>query len=394
MADAQGILAKAAFRKDRGLYGAGPAIEYPETPGGSTLAANHQIPFVSENVIEKIDRYADTSLVGAGRMTPAEVIARLCNGPMESHYRWRGLEGLIMCATGFEQPDTSPAQLGVTSAYAHLFEGDDILADQAWTTGERTAGFAAGDRKVRRGCIAFHKQPSSYEDMIWSSVMVNKLTISGDTKQIKVSYELIPYNYAFGDYNHANWSMRSGSYSMALPTQVVYKAGLTSAGAGALAEFGIDSWEFAIDNKLKGDEQTTSSAERIIQPMRNGMRETTLKLHVPRYDSTIATHMALMDLDSEMMASIEATGPQIAATGYYYFLGIYLPITKMFDPIWAPIEGPQRLVSGYSLEAGRLNGTTDPFAATKYHSIGLKKDSEFRIVINNEDSFNYLSTDW
>ena len=393
MADAQGILAKAAFRKDRGLYGAGPAIEYPETPGGSTLAATHQIPFMSENIVEKIDRYVDTSLEGAGRMTPADVIARICNGPLESHYRWRGLEGLIMCACGFEQPDTSPATLA-SGAYAHLFEGDQILADQAWHAGERAGGFSANDRKVRRGCLAFYKQPSSFEDIIWSSVMVNKLTISGDTKQIKVSFELIPYDYDVGDFNHANWTMKTGSFSMALPTQVVYKCGTFSGGVGGLAEFGIDTWEFVIDNKLKGDEQTTTSDERIIQPMRNGVRETTLKLHVPRYDTTIAAFMALMDLDTEMMASIEVTGPEIAATGFYNFLGIYLPMTKMFDPIWAPVEGPQRLVSGYSLEAGRLNGATDGFAATKYHSITLHKDSEFRIVIQNEDNFNYLSTDW
>lgn len=115
MADALGSLAKAAIKKDRGLFGAGPAIAYPETPGATDMAAGEQIAFSQENLKKAITRSIDPNLVGAQSSPAAPVVAEPCAGPLTSRARWRSLERLFLFALGFELPngdDGSPKLIG------------------------------------------------------------------------------------------------------------------------------------------------------------------------------------------------------------------------------------------------------------------------------------------
>ena len=126
-----------------------------------------------------------------------------------------------MMALGFEHPDNSPAQLGGEAAYAHLFELDDALSDQAYVAAERAA-FSGDDRKVRRGQIGIKKQVT---DWVFGSCMVNKMTISGNPTETTIEFELIPYDLYQGSYNSAAWTMPTGVTSQALFQQSTVKLG-------------------------------------------------------------------------------------------------------------------------------------------------------------------------
>ena len=139
MADALGFLAKAAFKKDRGLYGAGPAIAYPQVPGAADMAATHMVPFSEESIVKAIERSEDAALVGSGRAEATAIILEAVSGGVGGSLRWQGWERLLAIGMGFEFPcptNGSPKQLGATTARAHLLELDNSLQDQAWSAAE------------------------------------------------------------------------------------------------------------------------------------------------------------------------------------------------------------------------------------------------------------------
>jgi hypothetical protein len=112
MPDALGTLAKAAFRKEDGLN---PASVFGVAPGGTDLAAGHQIPFTQESLSKSLVRARDPSLVGAQSVPAAPIIGEPVNGSLGGRARWRGLERLFLMALGFELPngdDGSPKLIG------------------------------------------------------------------------------------------------------------------------------------------------------------------------------------------------------------------------------------------------------------------------------------------
>jgi len=388
MADALGVLSKAAFKKDRGLYGAGPVIAYPEVPGATDLAATHMIPFSSESMTMGVESLKNVSLVGAGAQLPADRIKETVSGGVEGQLAYQGWERLMAIAMGFEPPDDSPATLAA-GAYAHLLECDYDLQDRAWiATEDRTVnGWTANDRKARRGQIGFAKQVT---DWVFNSVMVNKVTISGtgNPSEIKIAFELIGYDLYRGAYNSTNWTLPAGSTALALFSQLVAKVGERAGGAGSLTTFGPSSFEIGINNNLKGDDQTTTSGMHIVQPVRGGMQEITFKLEFPRYNSDLTSLATWAELNTELAASLVFTGPQIGATGFYHTWELYMSSVRAKIPA-SNITGAAPLTQAIEFEVHRPSGS-DIFDAGSYHGITTKKDSALVAVINNAFVTNYL----
>jgi hypothetical protein len=383
MPDSLGLLSKAAWRKEKGLT---TASTYPVTPGGTDLAANHMIPFSDESVTKNFERSRDPALVGAGGALASSIIGEKCSGSVNGPFRYRGWERMMLCALGFEHPNDSPANLGTGSAYFHLFELDDELMDQAYIAGERNAGWPAGDRKVRRGTLGFYKQPN---DHVFQSCYINKWTLAVNPQEVKQSFDVVPYNMvAPGSYNNANWTLPSGTDARLLFQQTLVMFGIRSAGVGGMIPLSVSGIELSVDNKLKVDDQSTASGKNIVEPCRSDMRETTLKLEFPRYSDAYETMITLMELNAECMCSIVFTGPLITGS-YYYTWEFYMPAIWMTaDP--RNISGPGPLTMSWEFEC-RRPVTTDGFAATKYNSIRLVKDSELRVACKNLDTFNYLT---
>lgn len=393
--DALGILSKCAFKKDRGLYGAGPAVAYPETPGATSLAATHMVPFLSESISEAVERMLDQSLVGSGRELPADIIARDFSGSLETNLRYIGLERLMMCLMGFESPDTSggsPDQLGATAAYAHLFEMDESIQDQSWNTVEvgSYSPPSVNDRKVRRGMLGFFKEYPTGGDHVYYSCMVNKLTISGTPSEVKCSWEIIPYARIKGSYNHANWTLPTGTVSTSIFHNGTIKMGTRAGGAGGLATIAPSEFELVIDNGLEASIRTVESGEFIIQPVRSAMRSVSGKFTFPRYDSTLETMIyAGHDLDTEYATYLEFEGPVIVSP-YNHLIGLYMTSIHLANPK-SPIDSPGAINTEFEYVAARPGASADIFVAGgQYGSITLKKNSELCVVMRNQFTTNYL----
>jgi hypothetical protein len=465
MADASGTLSKAAWKKDRGLYGGGPAISYPQTPGGSDMGAGAQIPFTQEGIKKGTTRSKDPSLVGAQGQPGAPIIFKPVVGPLTGRARWSGFERFFAMALGFELPngdDGSPKLIGTgagtqvvtnatnatpivitctghgysngdgiriasvggntaangdwsiagvtantfelvdssgSGAYtsggtcelyyaaAHIFEGDETIQDQAWTTADgRNAGFNANDRKVRRGQLGFLKQVS---DWVHSSCLINKLTLAGNPQEVTLTVDFIAYDRVRGSYNSGSWTLpTTASEAQVLFQQLEVKIGARSGGEGGLATVRPNAFELTIDNKLKADDQTTESGTAIEIPVRDGFRETKLKLEFPRYNTDL--HQLTYDLDTEMAGKLVFTGPTISGTGGETYLWGFFMSSLRFDDAQAPISGPGRLPETMEFYAERP-GTTDIFAAGNYNSVALKHDSELVVKVQNREPQNYLT---
>lgn len=389
MADALGVLAKAAFKKDRGLYGAGPAIAYPQVLGASDMAATHMIPFSSETMTAGLDYLKDPRLVGAGAQLPADVISDKIAGGVEGPLAYQGWERLLQCALGYENPDASPVLLA-TGAYAHLFECAKDLQDEAWGSGDdRTPGaWSANDRKVRRGQIGFRKQVT---DWVFGSSMVNKMTISGNPTDVKIAFEMIGWDLYMGAYNSANWTLPVGKESLAIYPQLAVKVGTRAAGTAGLVTMGPSSFELSVNNNLKADDQTNTSGTHILQPCRGGMQEISLKLEFARYNSDLTALLGYADTGTELAASLVFTGPLIGVTAQYHSWQLFMSSIFAKNPI-VSISGPGPLTTSLEFEVFRPS-TTDMFnvvPATYYHSIPLKKDSALVACVHNGFATNYL----
>lgn len=387
MADSLGFLGKAAFRKDRGLYGAGPVITYPQTPGAADLAATHMLPFDAESMGKAIERSQDVALVGAGRPEPTDIIKMTPAGSVGGSLRYQGWERLMLCAMGYENPQDSPVQLGVTSAYAHLFELDDTLQDETWRANELDGYTPTStyDKKVRRGMLGLAKQVN---DWVWQSVMVNKMTLSGNNDEVKINFDLAGYDLVKGAYNSANWTLPVGSTAQSLFQQAEVKIGPYGGGAGAMTIYEPSSFELVLDNKLKTDDFTTESGPNIIQPVRSDFREVSFKIEFPRYYTLLDLFQSLFDLDTEHMISIVLTGPQIGSTGYYYQWSFFLPLVVPKDIGQMPIAGSGPLQTTFEFDAHRPG--TDKFIAGSYLGITNLKDSELIVMVQNSMTTNYL----
>ena len=459
MTDISGVFTKAAFRKDHGLYGAGPAIAYPETPGAAALAATHLVPFSEDSMSKAIEHLKANVLIGSGQVLPQGLIGLTAAGGIGGPLTYTGWERLVMLAMGYCNPEDSPAFVGTTisavnisdatnadpiviesathsyttgdgvkiasvggntnangewrvtvvdathfsldnsegnaaytaggtatkyEAFAHLFELDEALQDQAWDAAELD-GYAlpsANDRKVRRGMLGFKKAT----DYVTSSCMVNKMTITGTPSEVKVSFELIGYDVVTGAYNSANWTAPTGSPALALFQQAVVNVAARAGGVPA-TEYGINGWELTVNNNLKADDQSTESAPNILIPIRNGPREVTLKLDFPRYNSTIDVLHAFADANTELAASIVLTGPVIAGA-YTYSWGFYMSSLRAITSSTS-IGGGGVIPSSIEFEAARPGGS-DVFDGATYNSITLMKDSELVVQINNNIATNYI----
>lgn len=386
MAEPIGIKAKAAFVKDRGLYGAGPAITYPDTPGASQLAATHQIPYSSETVSEAIERQTDPALVGFGAVLPDDITGRFPAGSMEGRMRYRGWERLLAIALGFESgltpatPGGSPETI-VAGAYRHILEQDQDLQDEGWAPGELSGG-SANDRKVRRGPFGLSKQVT---DWVWSNIMVDKWTISGTPQGVDISFDLVGYGLVRGSYNSGSWTLPAGTAASALFQHLVIMLGTRVGGVGAMTAVGVSSFELSGSNGLKADDQTTDSDQRIEIPVRGAHRETRLKLELPRYRQD--TEFIFADLDQEMISSLKFTGP-IVTGATPYELNAFMSSMR-FDPITSNVDGPGPLPLTMEFVAHRPI-TTNEFQATDCPNITLLQDSEIFFELVNDDSFNYL----
>jgi len=396
MADYGGAQAKAAWKKDRGLYGAGPAISYPQVPGATDMAATHQFPFMSETMQSQRERMPDESLVGSGSQLPPDIYKKMGAGGVSCAFRWRGFERLLLCAMGFENAaltNSSPVLIA-TGAYRHVFEMDHSLVDSPWSSGdERAPGFNSNDRKVRRGQLGIFK---GLDDWVYYSSFVNKVTLTGTPNEgVRASFDTLTYDRVRGSYNHANWDLPAGPKTRALFHQTQLRFGVRSAGEAATVDVHVGKWELTIDRKMTAEDQSTATGQNIEIPVEADSPTVMLKMERPRYtDRGLGdpAWMNLMESDNEFCAKLVATGPEIGSSGENHVWGFFMTSMKQSTESAEPnVQGPGPLRNTWSFQAySRDPASTDVFAANNYGGVTLLKASPLVVTCHNADDFNYL----
>lgn len=279
-------------------------------------------------------------------------------------------------------------------AAKHIIEMDTDLSDTPWVAGDdRTAGFNAGDRKVRRGQLGVCKD---LDDWVFESAYINKLVITGSPQEgVRFAAELLIYDRMRGSYNSVNWTLPVGPTTRILWSQCQIRLGAQAGGEAGLVDPLCGKFELTIDNKMTGEDQDSGSGLFIIPPTRSEVSEVTLKLDRPRYTDRglgDSAWMSLFDADVDLAAKIVMlNGPAVGATVVPHQWGFFMPLLRVVESFEPNVEGPGPMKPSWTFRAfSRDPAVADIFAATNYGGVTLKKTSPLVCMMVNGDLFNYL----
>jgi len=327
-----GFSSKTAWKKEAAQSAYGTPIE---------CGANDQQPLITEGLSRDIEKELDNVIRHKAGYGQSDVIGKLINGPITIEAVYRGIESLIVSAMGFSNYSASPQSGGAEGVYKHTFELANNLHTQSWAAGDGIlagSGYLAGDKKVRRGTLCIDKSVSIWEVI---SSMVQSMTISGDSKGVRIELDMLPYDLdrasAVND-SSAAWSIINDDWLSILFQDLDlriddYSDSVALTGDDAI---GISAFEIKLENHLKMGKDSRSGVY-IAEPGREAKRLVTGSFTIPRYEND--TFLDHCDAQNALMAILKFTGSQIGATGYYRTFWIWLPTIK-FDKVDAPMGGP------------------------------------------------------
>lgn len=369
-----GFSTKTAWRKEDTQADYGEVIE---------CGADQQIPLISEDLSFNVEKDPDNVVRYKAGQGAAYVTRKGVAGPANLECVYRGLESIFASACGLCNYSESPKTM-VAGVYKHTFELDENIGTKSWAAGDGIlagSGYLAGDNKVRRGTLCIDKSVSIWE---FASAMINSITIHGDSKGVRVDLDLVPYNIDRASaVNTASttWSIPDDDWESVLFQDMAIwiddyseVTALTSADAVGVSEFSI-----TLNNNLKIYQDSVSGLH-IAEPRREGKRQVTGSFTFPRYESD--DFIDKLTGDDPMMAMIRFVGSEIASTGYYRTLWIWLPNLK-FDKVDAPVSNSGLLSVTHEFTAFLPDAAPAgfPTQATKEMLIQLQNDYDTNPLI-------------
>jgi len=369
-----GFSSKTAWKKEAAQSDYGAVIE---------CGANNQMPLITEGLSREILKELDNVIRYKAGYGPSDLVGKGVAGPVSFEAVYKGIESLIVSGTGFSNYSGSPETVD-TGVYKHTFELANNLHTQSWQAGDGIlagSGYLAGDNKVRRGTLCIDKSVSIWE---LASVMINAMTIRGNSKGVQLEFDLIPYELdraSAVNTSSAAWSIPDDDWlSINFQDLILWLddysavSALTSDDAMGISEFSIK-----LENHLQVKRDSRSGLY-IAEPRREAKRLVTGSFTVPRYESDDLLNK--LDDQDPIMAMLRFTGSQIGATGYYRTLWIWLPTIK-FDKIDAPLGGPGLIPVAHTFTAEIPTALPDgfPAEATKEMVIQVQNDLDTNPLI-------------
>ncbi|OPL10680.1 MAG: hypothetical protein AVO38_16380 [delta proteobacterium ML8_D] len=277
-----------------------------EADYGDAIEVDEAIPFVSESFGNEIEKHADMVLrgkAGAGASIAGNTMYPFA---IPCDLTYEDVDLLIAIALG---------AAGVPVANAPLYDNTYGLND------DMDYSFTA----------AVYKGVSTWE---YAGCKINTLKISGEAnKPLKIEFGGVAQSLDLDS------AINTGPILMALDTEddaskimfsdLEFKVAAQGDALAGESAVGINSFELLVNNNLALD-QFDNTGTVILEPQRNGFRQVTLNLTVPRYEAD--TYLDWRDADDALHAYLKFT------SGDYMF-DIHIPKFKI-DKAEAPIGGP------------------------------------------------------
>jgi hypothetical protein len=214
------------------------------------------------------------------------------------------------------------------------------------------------------GTLAVDK---GYSTSSWETVgaMINSMTISGNSAEfISANFDVIGKDQTRSASENTAAKLQALVYN--LPSilhfsDLTFRIGDQANALGAADEVCITAFSLVVNNNLTEPTQSTPCPAQLdsgvdtydhddtmetIKPRRNGFRECTLEITIPRYTSD--TFLDWRDAETKLMADFHFTD----GTHNYY---IYLPNIQIPTGV-APVTGPEALTQTISLKCFTYNG--------------------------------------
>lgn len=237
------------------------------------------------------------------------------------------------------------------------FVGGSILialamGANAYVAGQGSNEITLADDLAVFGSLAWDKNTASSGD-IWelASMYINSMTLGSETNShLKASFDVQGYDLF--------WPGRAGSTEnqvsdlTSLPTDIaslimhndfILRMNIQDGALAIADQIGISRWSLNLNNNLTPPEQATpdnvlthTNAMKTIQPVRNGFREVTFEITVPRYGHNIADSSSIDAFDewrtneTPLQADLLSAGP----SGEEFDLLIpHLRVTNVGKPV-------------------------------------------------------------
>jgi hypothetical protein len=361
-------------------------VTFPVTNAG----ALHAIPLISESFISEFERDVIDTLYNKAGRSNGQITAKYHRGGILCQAMYNNLGQLLVCAMGYECPNDSGSSYHgspeVSSGkYIHIYELDEILAEEDWSSTERLASGAGGgtyvaaDDKIRFGSLFFDKQVSSW---VFTPVMWDKMIIQANFGRVTIAFEGLAQGHARSDsaYPSTGWTMATDK-SRLLMANATFSIGSLDGSTLPYAARGITDFELILERGLSAD-QDTASTVYIKEPQINQSRKVSGTFSLARYQDD--AYLAAIDADKPCRALLSF------ASGSYKFQ-IYMPNMTIKTPDHG-LKGPGIVRPKYAFELAKP--ASDPWSTpSDYANIQLKKLNEFWILAKNDDAANWLRTD-
>ena len=276
--------------------------------------------------------------------TPVDVIEKLLftsesiamNPEMDMHEYLQGSAGIPNIQNAFD-PAVGSLELDIpyTLLNGGEFVGGSLLialamGSNAFVGGQGSNEITLADDLAVFGSLAWDKNTASSGD-VWelASMYINSMTLGSETNShLKASFDIQGYDLF--------WPGRAGATEnqvadlTSLPTDIatlimhndfIFRLNPQDGALADADKIGISRWSMTLNNNLTTPEQSTpdntdghTDAMKTIQPCRNGFREVTFEVTIPRYGHDIGDSSSI-DAFSEWRTNETALQADLMATG-------------------------------------------------------------------------------
>ena len=316
-----------------------------ESSWGGAVAFTELVPFTSESINRAIAQIQSQYLDGKAGLRSLKNSSISVVGALEGEMVYDEITGGII---GIERLISS------------------ALGTGTWDAANSLTKYTLAEALTKSYTIGFNKQTSVWEI---AGAKVNNLKISGNAGEaIKFSADIIGRNLLrTGDTGIVNAAAAiTGIAPTNVPSLVyfddlIFRLADQSNGLVSGDRFSISGFELSINNNLSDStfatiDSTNTDIDLTLEPERNGFREITLSITMPRY--TADTIFDWLNADTGLMADLlfTPTGGDL--------LSIFLPNIKVGGDPTAPIGGAEIIEASFNFTGLRNAGTNSYLTLT------------------------------